>query len=449
MGRLLPVLACGPYRQYPVRRSREGAFDEEREVCSHCLTGSCCSSEDPIALTSFDVLRLAMLLDMSPAAFLLAFTQDRFDSDSSEEQRHGWIDDPESSVVTFLRRRGQTPKSPCIFLRYIREADGMPRRVCSVHPGRPLACREYYYDTCKKRVTGELAAAQADGFEMIRDGVLTAADAEATLKRLDSSSGGDSLSMKWQRAFWSEMRRATDVETANEEGAAGFSIAAYQDPIDEKVNRLLSKRNVRFEEKYGPVAHSEQVDDFNAGTSFSGSPDHQRLLRIVGTPPSHGLFATQDYPHHVGLRTLLPGARLDDARESAALAGASDAARVTRGWSALVALATHAARTGNPLEFEPDGTFELALLVALTPFPRALQRAVAGREYLEPTRRQAAGVVARTIRARYLKLRARRAGHRPWLRLYASIAPLDGAGLPLSLQDTVRDVKREAASRLR
>src|SRR4029453_13034063 len=98
----------------------QDGFADERNVCSHCLSGACCSSEDPIALTSFDLLRLAPALDLSPSEFLLSYTQDRFPVSWGPERYRERIDASDSSVVTFLRRRSEHPTSPCIFLTYIR-----------------------------------------------------------------------------------------------------------------------------------------------------------------------------------------------------------------------------------------------------------------------------------------------------------------------------------------
>jgi Fe-S-cluster containining protein len=448
MGRLLPVVANGTYRQYPTQRHQQGPFEREQDVCGHCLAGSCCSSEHPIALTSFDVLRLALLLDLSPVAFLQAFTQDRFAGHSNEDLRRGWIEDDNSSVVTFLRRRSNVPTSPCIFLKYIREAGGLTRRVCSVHPARPLACREYYYDTCKKRVTGELAAAHATGFEMLRDGAITAAEVDSANRALGSPSDDDTLSTRWQRAFWLEMRRALDVAVSNEEGAAGFAIAGYQDPIDVKVNRLLSKRHVRFEEKYGPFAHREQLDDFQAGTSFSATADRARLLRIIHVPPRHGLFDDRDYAPGVGLRTLLPGLSLASS-ESRDRSLPRHAASIARGWGFLAAVAEHASRTGGLLELAAEGTLELAFLEAVIPFSVSLQRTLTGRTPLDPAKQWAAGVVLRSVGARYNALRSRGAGEEAWLRLYRLVSSLDGTTTTPALATLIRQIKRTAAAEVR
>jgi hypothetical protein len=82
-GRALPVLNFTPFRKYPTKLA-EQEFDDDRNVCGRCLSGVCCSSEDPVYLTSFDVFRLAAFFDLSPAEFLLKFTQERFDGEDSD-----------------------------------------------------------------------------------------------------------------------------------------------------------------------------------------------------------------------------------------------------------------------------------------------------------------------------------------------------------------------------
>ena len=446
---MLPVLQGDPYRAYPTRLARQEDFADERSVCSHCLSGACCSSEDPIALGSLDVLRLATALDISPVTFLLQFTQDHFAAHCGPERYRERIDAPDSSVVTFLRRRSEHPTSPCIFLKYIRDEDGTCRRICSVHAARPLACREYHYDTCKKRVAGELATMQSEGLEMLRDNRITAEEIERRRRELEAGARGPSLAITWQYAFWSEMRRAADIAAANEEGAAGFDISAYQDPVDEKVNRLLSKRNLRFEEKYGPVAHAEQLDAFEAGTSFRQSPDRERVLRLVQTPPRLGLFGRQDYPHYVGLRTLLPGVSLNVERRSETDETgdwSSPAAQVARGWSFLLALARHAEAVHEPPELSPPGTFQLALLEALLPFGASLQRRIAGAESLEPMRRHLADTVADHLEHRCKAMIRRRTSIGSWLRLYESVATLDGGVSFPRLRRAIQAMKMHMAS---
>ncbi len=298
-----------PFRIFPAKAGTLPANASPQQACHACLSGTCCSSEDPIILTAFDVLRLATFFNLSPAEFLLRFTQDRFAGEDSETKRRPYLDDPNSSTVTWLRRRANLPSSPCIFLTYIKEADGTPRRVCGVHEARPLACREYYFDTCRTRWTGELATLQADGYEQIREGQITPARVENELARLgpvDPDSAPMSLQMDF--AFWIEMRRALDIEAANTEGANSYDITLWQDPIHQKLNRLLSRTWLRFEEKYGLLPSGEQLHPYSAGLSFAESPHRQRLLNLSQQSPSQApLFGPGDYPHYVAARISLLG----------------------------------------------------------------------------------------------------------------------------------------------
>src|SRR4051812_20537180 len=94
----LPVLNFAPFRKYPTRRDQQ-EFADDRQVCNGCLSGVCCSNQDPIALTSFDIFRLAAFFDMSPSRFMLTFTQDEFDGEDANYRRER-SDDPKSSIVT-------------------------------------------------------------------------------------------------------------------------------------------------------------------------------------------------------------------------------------------------------------------------------------------------------------------------------------------------------------
>src|SRR5262249_34984199 len=136
ISRELPVLSFTPFRKYPTRREQQ-QFEDSREVCRQCVSGGCCSSEDPIYLTSFDVFRLAAFFDMSLADFMVNFTQERFGDPESDAMRAAYINDPKSSIVTYLRRRHNSRTSPCIFLKYVRDEDGLSRRICSVYDARP------------------------------------------------------------------------------------------------------------------------------------------------------------------------------------------------------------------------------------------------------------------------------------------------------------------------
>jgi Fe-S-cluster containining protein len=367
------------FRILPSDPSKQRVRDD-RSVCQHCLSGECCSSEDPIYLTAFDVLRLSAFFDMSPAAFLLRFTQDRFEGEDSEEKRKPWIEDPRTSVITYLRRRATHPTSPCIFLKYIRQPDGTPRRVCSVHAARPLSCREYYYDTCKTRWTGELASIISRAYILVREGKVSAASADAALERIEGLMSDQApIGTHLELAFWTEVRRAIDVDAANNEPAARLDPSLHQDPIDRKLNRMLSASNLRLEEKYGPIPWGEQLDAYEAGLAFPRTEEYARLMRITGNPGSSLLFGKGDYPHYTASRFLVPGAahprmfpalsenaidrtlkRYPDGRDRRVMEAA------LRGANALARLAAFVASVGKLLEFEPQGAMEIEVLAALS-----------------------------------------------------------------------------------
>lgn len=377
-----------PFRIYPTKAAGTQRFASPQAVCQACLSGTCCSSEDPIYLTAFDILRLSAYFDLSPAQWMLRFTQDRFEGEDSQLRRRSAIDDPESSVVTYLRRRANYPTSPCLFLRYIREPDGTPRRVCGVHPARPLSCREYYFDTCQTRWTGEIAALQAHGFELVRDGGITAGTVDAALAQLEPvDPAAATMSVQLEYAFWMEMQRALDVDAANNEGAHSFDLAAYQDPIDAKLNRMLSSAWLRLEEKYGPIPWGEQLHAYDAGLSFAGTPEHARLLRLAEPRPPlapdlasdpHPLFRRGDYPHYVASRAALmdlpAGLRFRSLTADAIARLTSKAAAkhrpmlhaALRASEALVRFVAFAAAANPLLEQEPAGTLEREILFALS-----------------------------------------------------------------------------------
>src|SRR5713226_4285419 len=104
----LPVLNLGAFRRFPTKQS-EQRYTDYREVCGGCISGACCSSEDPVYLTSFDVFRFAAFFDMSPAEFMLNFTQEGFGDPETDDMRRQLIGDPDCSIVTYLRRRENSP----------------------------------------------------------------------------------------------------------------------------------------------------------------------------------------------------------------------------------------------------------------------------------------------------------------------------------------------------
>ena len=358
---------AGPERRYPARADAQGKPRDERAICSRCLGGTCCATEGPIALTPFDVLRLSAALDLAPAAFFRLFTQDRFEGADGERYQQ-WLADPLNSVVSFLRRRTLDAASPCIFLKYIAEPDATPRRVCSVHSARPLACREYYFDTCKKRWTGEMAVLQAIGYEAVRDRAVDADAVERHLADCGAATADEPLGGSWRRAFWLEMRRALQPEAANHEGAAEPRLAGLQDAMADKINRLLSTPNLRFEEKYGPLPSAEQLHGFDAGMSMLDRAERARLIDIATQPAAARLFAGGDLAPHHGLRNLVatPRSAPESAPESAPLSRADE----------LLRFARRARQMPDLMELESPAALHLALFVALCRQPEAARPAL-------------------------------------------------------------------------
>jgi Fe-S-cluster containining protein len=436
-------------RRYPVTLAMQDAIADAHDVCSHCVSGACCTTEGAIALTPFDVLRLAAFFDLSPGAFLEAFTQDRFVDPAGQERYTTWIEAPSSSIVTFLRRRSLAAGSPCLFLKYVHDADGTPRRICSVHPARPLACREYYYDTCRKRSTGETALVVTDGYEAVRDGELTLARVDAELAALGAATPDDGFGQRWQRAFWIEMRRALRIDDANADGAADPGLAAMQDPVDAKLDRLLSSPNLRFEEKYGPQPHSEQLHTYNAGRTFRDSDDRHRLLHIVATPPVHGLYPVDgDYDYHIGLRGLMPGAALPQRFGAVAQTKrGAVATAIARGWTFLIGLASLSERNEGLMELEPRAELECLLLDALLRFTPAQQRRL-GVTLPPLARRWLVRVVALALAAELGDLAQRRASVDDVALLCARARRFDVAQAPRELADVVVAIRAFAATRL-
>jgi Fe-S-cluster containining protein len=411
--RELPVLNLSPFRKYPTK-SENQEFTNPRDVCNNCLSGVCCLNQDAIALSSFDIFRLSAFFDMSPAEFMKTFTQDAFAGDQDREFRRKWNNDPKSSVITWLRRRSNQPASACIFLKYIREADGTPHRVCSVHDARPLSCREYYFSHCNTRGTGELASLLAEGFEKVRDGEITEEMVDARLASFGAHDFTKSTFAKnMEYSFWVEMKCVLNLDQANIEGANSYDLADYQDPIDEKLNRALSARYLRSEESYGLKARDEQMMPYTSGTGFVGSPDYERIMSLIKTPPSSGLFQPGTYPNFVGLRTLFPGAKYSDffntipeAEISAFLDGlphvllfnqhpqASVRATtlrevygsVLKAYNYLIRFASHIATLDPILECDPAGTLESQLFQMLIEFESSLNPYIAHNQYLQPVK---------------------------------------------------------------
>lgn len=406
----LPVLNFGSFRKYPTKLT-EQQFEDEIRVCHSCVSGVCCVNQDAIALSSFDIFRLAAFFDISPAQFMLIFTQDKFGDGDNAEFRRYWNAKPDSSVVTWLRRRANSPSSPCIFLKYIRDAEGMPRRICSVHDARPLSCREYYFAHCKTRGTGELAALLAEGFEQVRDGEITEDRVDGELARFgDHDFATSSLAENMEYGYWVEMKCVLRMDEANAEGSNSYDISEYQDPIDEKLNRVLSSKYLRSEESYGRKPRDEQLMPYTSGLGFADSSERERILRIAGKPPSTELFNRRNYPHYVGLRTLMPGVhrselfpRIPEAEINGFIGSLPDVqvfpnhsqpevraiglgkvcAAVLKAYNYVLGLASHTAALEPILESEPPGTIELEFFRMLVDFETSWHPFLAKNPHLE------------------------------------------------------------------
>lgn len=473
-GRELPVLNFASFRQYPTKQT-EQSFADDAQVCNGCLSGVCCLTEDPIGLTSFDILRLASFFDMSPAKFMLKFTQDSFEGEDSEERRRSWNDASKSSIVTWLRRRDNFPTSPCIFLKYIRETDGTPHRICSIHDGRPLSCREFYFHHCKTRGTGELAALLAEGFEKVRDGEITEPMVDAELERLGQHDFTTTpLAQSMEYHFWVEMKRVLNMERANIEGANSYQMADYQDPIDEKLNRVLSSKYLRYEEKYGLRPRDEQLMPYTSGLSFAGSAEYERIMTVVRSKPKSGLFRLGDYPHWIGVRTMVRGVRpaevfqtipkaevkqflgsippvrlfpAHDSPEVRSLSLPDVYASILAGYNHLLRFASHIVALAPILEFEPPGTIESNLLSMLAGFSTSLNPYIARNPYFEPVKQHMAAVTIELMERRLAETTSPDEVFDN-LRTLCAIQPLV-ASLQPKLRARVKALSREVHARLR
>ena len=429
------------FRLHPVAGATEHSRPEsDRAVCGQCISGACCSSEGPIALTAFDVLRLSAHLDVSPARFLLLFTQDRFENCPFDPGQT--IDDPQSSVVTYLRRRGPEALAPCIFLRYDDPGDSPARRVCSVHPARPLACREYYFDTCKTRWTGEMAIAMAEAFEALADGRVTVDDAHAALKEdtpTTTASGVSAARCRWQRAVWAEIARAGNVRRTNREGSFFPGVRRMQDPLARKLARLGAKTHLRFEEKYGYVPRDEQLPSDRL--TLATRSERGRLLRIASTKAPRELFAGQDYPFLAGTRFLGTGFPIENDSAGAAPPGTTTAESrsaqteaAARGVAWLGAVAWQIAHRGP----SPDPAADRdAVLAAWTNLARVIEE-VAPSELRDRAFRAAwrrlSSLLSGFVRAEARALARARPGDRILTRWWRSWTPVASPVTPAALR---------------
>jgi Fe-S-cluster containining protein len=415
----LPILTFDPFRRYPTKRS-EQVFSDVRQVCHACVSGACCTNQDAIALNSFDIFRLATFFNMSPAEFMLNFTQDEFEGEAKDLRREDWNENPYNSVVTWLRRRENFAASPCIFLKYVRDADGTAHRICSVHDGRPLSCREYYFSHCKTRGTGELAALLAEGFEKVRDGKITEALVDSQLARFEGLDLSKStIAESFEYSFWVEMKCVLNMDQANIEGSKSYDMADYQDPIEKKLNRVISSKYLRFEERYGLEPRDEQLMPYTSGLSFAGSAEYERIMKVVHTPPSLGLFRMRNFPYYTSIRTLMPGVRyarvfpaIPDKERNSFLKKiprillfpnheSSEVRKITlrdvyaatlKALNHLIRFSGHIVALDPILEHEPPGTIERQLLSMLANFETALNSYIARNPYLQPVKEHLAGI---------------------------------------------------------
>ena len=465
--RELPVINFGRFRKYPTRLDKQ-EYSNERRVCGDCLSGVCCSTEGPIYLTSFDVFRLATYMGMNAAEFLLKFTQDKFGGEDSDETRRPWIEDPNSSIVTYLRRRENTPSSPCIFFRYAREEDGTPRGVCSVHEGRPLACREFYFDGCKTRVTGELASLLAEGFEKIRDGEITREMADAHLARLNEAPAAD-IGHSMEYAFWVEIKRALNMDEADREGSNSYRMKNFQYPIAEKLNRLLSSKHLRFEEYYGAKPRDEQLMPYNGGVGMEHSAEYYRIMRVRNRRPSTDLFKLGSYPYRIGVRTLVPGVNHPDVfpviprqeemdfLESippTPLFPAHDSPEVRtvtlrlvygailRGLNHLIRFSSRVVALGEGLEDTP-GEYEAGLLAMIAGLRTSLNPYLADNPYIEPVKNHMANVTIGLIEERLAGTTSQKDLFVEFKRLcgFQAVAPALSADLRKRFEDVSRVIR--------
>jgi Fe-S-cluster containining protein len=469
----LPILTFGPFRKYPTKRS-EQVFSDVRQVCHACVSGACCTNQDAIALNSFDIFRFATYFNMSPAEFMLNFTQDEFDGEAKNLRREGWNENPHSSVVTWLRRRENFAASPCIFLKYIRDADGTPHRICSVHDGRPLSCREYYFSHCKTRGTGELAALLAEGFEKVRDGEITEAMVDSQLARYEGPDiSSATIAESFEYSFWVEMKCALNLDQANIEGSNSYDMAAYQDSIEKKLNRVISSKYLRFEERYGLEPRDEQLMPYTSGLSFAGSAEYERIMKVVHTPPSLGLFRMRNFPYYTSIRTLMPGVRhakifptIPDRESNSFIKkipavllfpnhDLSEVQQITlrdvyvatlKALNHLIRFSSHIVALDPILEHEAPGTLERQLISGIASFETALNSYIARNPYLQPVKEHLACISIKMLEEELAKANAEEV-----FDCFRSLQPLQRVKATLSseLQTRMETLQKAILGKLR
>jgi len=294
-----------------------------------------------------------------------------------------------------------------------------------VHDARPLSCREYYFVHCKARGTGELASLLAEGFEKVRDGEITEDMVDAELERFSGHNLENStLARNMEYGFWVEMKCVLNMDQANVEGSNSYKSADYQDPIDEKLNRVLSAKYLRSEESYGWKPRDEQLMPYTSGLSFAGSPEYRRIMEIVKTPPSSGLFELGNYPHYVGLRTMVPSVKHSDffppipaleintflksvpriplfpnhtLAEVRSINLHDSYSAVLKAYNYLLRFMSHIASLEPILESDPPGTIETDLFKLLIKFENSVHPYLANNPYLEPVKHHMGNLAAKLL----------------------------------------------------
>lgn len=343
-------MACGPTNNLPfMTHPTPGsiALDDANGVCGACRAATCCAVENAIYMNSYDVVRLATHLQMSVQDFMLTFTQDQFD-DPTDEERRTRIDDPDDDTITYLRRRSNFGQSPCIFLEYQEDEHGLRRR-CGVYAGRPVACREYFWSTCRERTTADIAVVHTAGYVALAKGEITIEQIEANVTQAIEAEGDDpTLRQTYDLAFWTEMQRAANWKTANVEGALDYSLVEYQDPLQDKIERMFDKWPLRL----------ELQGDWRHMPVEPVTPERRhKFLQIATTAPTTEMFARGDFALAGGWRhayvTTLPNSPLVPAAGvwQEKITGAAEVA-MWKGYNALLQMTNRLIVAGE-LEADP------------------------------------------------------------------------------------------------
>jgi hypothetical protein len=284
--KLIELLVDGrPHPAYSDEQNGKTAHD----ICSNCISTACCTGpEGPIALSTFDILRLSTSFNMSPVKFMQKFTQDKFPDDKSFRNR---IKNEKDSTVTFLRRKKVTSDSPCLFTKYVKDKKGRPRITCSIYGVRGLNCRDFYYDGCiYNRATNELGTMVACAMENVNNGKLKYPEMVGTYKELISKE--DKTINEKMLAF--TLREAIGVfKYVNNPNYVPIieNNEKYQDKIEDKIYRLLNKRNLRHEEDTDFELIEEHLHENNSGLMYADlAYDMAKELNNLKTENTKAIF---------------------------------------------------------------------------------------------------------------------------------------------------------------